>query len=159
MDELKPCNIDRLENLLNEIVLARLDQSKLMARASDLRCALEDLRRTVPGNKHPMTVAQNEAYKWAIDQNYPSVAARYAKILAEAIEQLQADYDEINDFEHSQCAKLLAERDDLLRRLAKINDLAVGYEEDGPFDDPKEAFDRVAEIYKLSLIEKEKGRP
>lgn len=43
----------------------------------------------------------------------------------------------------------------LRRRSTEINNLAVGYEEDGPFDD-QQGFDRVAKIYRLSSIE-EKG--
>lgn len=31
-----------------------------------------------------------EAYNWAINQNYPSVAAQYAKTLAQAVDELQA---------------------------------------------------------------------
>jgi hypothetical protein len=47
---------------------------------------------------------------------------------------------------------------ELCRRLMKINNLAVGYQEHGPFDDPREGFDRMAEIYRLSLIEEGDGQ-
>lgn len=40
----------------------------------------------------------------------------------------------------------------LRRRLAEINNLAVGYEEEGPFEQ-QEAFDRIRKIDKLSLME------
>lgn len=60
---------------------------------------------------------------------------------------------QVNDFQHSQCARLLAECGELRRRLAKINNLAVEYQEDGPFDDPQEGFNRMDKIYRLSLSE------
>ena len=40
----------------------------------------------------------------------------------------------------------------LFARLEKINDLAVNFQEEGQFE-PQEAFDRVNEIYKISLLE------
>ena len=36
-----------------------------------------------------MTDNQRRAYEWAKNQNYPSVAARYAKELAELVDELQ----------------------------------------------------------------------
>ena len=53
----------------------------------------------------------------------------------------------------SKCPELLAENSDIRRRLADINNLAVAYEEEGPFDDPQEAFDRVRKIADLSSLE------
>lgn len=35
-----------------------------------------------------MNDAQKRAYEWAINQSYPSVAAQYAKTLAELVEEL-----------------------------------------------------------------------
>ncbi|TQI68543.1 hypothetical protein [Clostridium sp. KNHs216] len=48
---------------------------------------------------------------------------------------------------------LRTENSDLRRRLTDINNLAVKYEEEGPFDDPQEAFDRVRKIVDLSTWE------
>lgn len=58
----------------------------------------------------------------------------------------------INDFKHSQCAELLQKNPELRRRLAEINNLAVGYEEEGPFEQ-QEAFDRARKIVELSDME------
>lgn len=54
-----------------------------------------------------MNTEQQKAYEWAKNQNYQSVAARNARLLAEALDDLQAAYDEINIFENSQCMSLL----------------------------------------------------
>ena len=40
-----------------------------------------------------MTHEQRAAYEWAKNQNYTSVAAQYAKRLAEAIDTIQAERD------------------------------------------------------------------
>ena len=39
-----------------------------------------------------MTGDQKKAYEWAKNQNYPSVAARYAKELAGLVDELQAEF-------------------------------------------------------------------
>ena len=39
-----------------------------------------------------MTSDQKKAYEWAKNQNYPSVAARYAKELAGLVDELQAEF-------------------------------------------------------------------
>ncbi len=38
-----------------------------------------------------MTEDQKQAYNWAKNQNFRSVAAQYAKILAELVDELQAE--------------------------------------------------------------------
>lgn len=40
-----------------------------------------------------MNAEQKAAYEWAKNQNYPSVAARNAKLLAEVIDNLTAEND------------------------------------------------------------------
>ena len=40
-----------------------------------------------------MTAEQKQAYEWAKNQTFQSVAARYAKILAELVDELTADRD------------------------------------------------------------------
>jgi len=53
----------------------------------------------------------------------------------------------------SKCPEPLAENSELYQRLSMINDIAVAFEEEGPFDDPQEAFDRVRKIVDLSTWE------
>lgn len=42
-----------------------------------------------------MTPEQKQAYEWAKNQSYNSVAARYAKLLAEAIDELGKQIQEM----------------------------------------------------------------
>lgn len=67
-----------------------------------------------------MNTEQKKAYEWAKNQNYQSVAAQYAKLLVVALDDLQADYDSINDFEKSQCAILLAKMGQLKIENAQL---------------------------------------
>ena len=59
-----------------------------------------------------MTAEQKQAYEWAKNQNYQSVAARYAKELCRVIEALQAE----NAEKGKEIERLRAERDRLLDR-------------------------------------------
>jgi len=57
------------------------------------------------------------------------------------------------NYYHFPCAdKCLDEWKNLREKLQAINDLAVAYQEEGPFTE-QEAFDRVTKIYELSLRE------
>lgn len=38
-----------------------------------------------------MTPEQKQAYEWAKNQNYTSVAARYAKVLADLVDELSTN--------------------------------------------------------------------
>lgn len=42
-----------------------------------------------------MTPEQKQAYKWAKNQNYTSVAAQYAKVLAGLVDELQVEIDRL----------------------------------------------------------------
>lgn len=42
-----------------------------------------------------MTPEEKQAYEWAINQNFPSVAARYARILAGRITALEAENERL----------------------------------------------------------------
>lgn len=58
-----------------------------------LQAAINELtRRAEPGNKPLMTEEQRHAYKWALSQNYQSIAARNAKSLAEFIKGGKGKY-------------------------------------------------------------------
>lgn len=48
------------------------------------------------------------------------------------------------------CAEAADHMSMLKRALEKINNKAVAFQEEGPFDQ-QEAFDRITEIYKLSM--------
>ncbi|QEY33716.1 hypothetical protein FL966_00810 [Caproiciproducens galactitolivorans] len=55
MDKLKPCDIDRLENFLNGIALARFNPDEVIARINRLKDMLTDLCNSAPENK-PLTL-------------------------------------------------------------------------------------------------------
>lgn len=38
-----------------------------------------------------MTEKQKQAYNWAKNQNFPSVAAKYARVLADLVDELQVE--------------------------------------------------------------------
>jgi hypothetical protein len=60
-----------------------------------------------------MDVMQNDAYKWAKQQNYTSVAAQYAKKLAETIDKLIADQSEADSSQHKKIVTLSIENTQL----------------------------------------------
>jgi len=65
--------------------------------------------------------------------------------------------NELNDFEHSQLAKLLAENGRLKKALNRINDISVSWQETGGTSE--DAFAMSNEVYKLSFMEQKKQSP
>lgn len=60
-----------------------------------LVCYEEDAVAGTSGKgENKMNVEQKQAYEWAKNQNYPSVAARYAKILACVIDKMSGTQNE-----------------------------------------------------------------
>lgn len=53
-----------------------------------------------------MTVEQKQAYEWAKNQDYQSVAARYAKTLAGLVDELQAEIERLQTFDPKDVSKM-----------------------------------------------------
>lgn len=53
-----------------------------------------------------MTVEQKQAYEWAKNQEYQSVAARYAKTLAGLVDELQAEIERLQNFDPKNVSKM-----------------------------------------------------
>lgn len=55
-----------------------------------------------------MNIDQKRAYEWAKTHDYPSIAARHARALAEAVDELKAERDNASEsglYWAEQCAK------------------------------------------------------
>ena len=64
-----------------------------------------------------------EAYNWAINQNYPSVAAQYAKTLAQAVDELSAEVEQGQERDKRlmrEVCKLACESVEREKKLAKL---------------------------------------
>lgn len=82
-EQSKSWAVDTLEKLIPDIE----DSMTLVeCQRAALHDAVDALRRAAPEDKPQMTAEQKTAYEWAKGQNYPSIAARSAKALAEYIE-------------------------------------------------------------------------
>lgn len=53
-----------------------------------------------------MTVEQKQAYEWAKNQDYQLVSARYAKTLADLVDELQAEIERLQNFDPEDVSKM-----------------------------------------------------
>ena len=53
-----------------------------------------------------MTPEQRQAYEWAKNQNYTSVAAQYAKTLVGLVDELQAEIERLQNFDPNDVSKM-----------------------------------------------------
>jgi len=89
-----------MEHIENLIKICRLHTDQIdddilksaadLAQAEYFSMQSEPLKSASAGVMPPMTGEELQAYKWAQNQSFQSVSARYARVLAEYIEKVIA---------------------------------------------------------------------